>query len=235
MRSWIPWMLCGLIAMTSGSTAVAQESWDEGDERRHEEERRDRERHEREEMERRRREGMEPGQKQPPRPGGPMRPPMMRPLSEDEQQQVRAWLKEFEPDRLAKLDHVQRENPEMFMMLLTDTFFEMKKIQEMKERDPDSYERITKERKLDVQCRQLAEKYRKLEEETQKAQVRNELQVLLNQLFDLRESMRGQEVKDLENRLNELRQTLEKRRSNKVLIVENRLKQMLGEKEHMDW
>lgn len=239
--TWLLAILLGILVLPAVPVCAQEGDNPEERERRREEEmrrREDMERRERDDMERRRMDGgMEGPPGQPPHPGPMGGPPMKRPrqLSADDQAKVVAWLKEWDANRLAKMERTRAENPEMYNNLIAESWMEMMKLQDLKASDPERYDNLMQERKLDAQTRQLAEKYRQATDESARAAIRTELQTLVSQLFDIREAGREAEVKELEKRLAELKSIVDKRRSNKLLIVESRLKVLLGEKEFMDW
>ncbi len=238
VRTWISGAALALLLALGVAARAQEDGWDDGARERKVEE--ERMRHEKEDQMRREveeRQRMKEGggpQKGPGGPFGPLRPP--RPvLTEKDIEEVMAWLKEWDPDRLQKMQSQRVENPDFFMELMGDGYQEMKKVLMLKQIEPARYEEMIKERKLDLQCRQLSEKYRTTEDAGQKTAIKNELNVIVGQLFDIRETGREKEVKELERRLTQLREIVEKRRTNKMQIVENRLRQLLGEKEFMDW
>jgi len=108
-------------------------------------------------------------------------------------------------------------------------------LQRVKEEDPVRYERELQIRKLEEESRDLGRSIRKSKDESEKKQLRADLNKLLSNLFDLRELNRQDEIDRLRAELERLQQTLAKRQKNKVAIVERRLKQLTGEADDLDW
>lgn len=146
-----------------------------------------------------------------------------------------AFLKEFDVWRYREATHLQRRAPEHFRMWIRETIEQMRWMEELKTENPAEYERVVKMRKLEVQCFELAERYRKSRDDTEKTSFRDQLKTVLNQLFDLRETEKEREIAMLEKELEDLRATVAKRKQNKSVIVQNRLKDLLGERDDMEW
>jgi len=103
----------------------------------------------------------------------------------------------------------------------------------------------TAETKLDQKCQSLANDCQRLakihkqqktkvtKEAVQK--VRLELVRTLRELFTLREERRKKRVVKMENELGKLKKELKIRDDNREKIIERRLKQMIGEKDPLEW
>jgi hypothetical protein len=179
-----------------------------------------------------------PGGRNPgPPPGeGPPFPPgaeRRRPVSNPEE--VRAWIKEHEPESYRRLMAAQEEGrrPEV-MDMLAAAEGRMHGLNEMKARDPKGYERLLAMRKLEQETVELGEKARQAAPE-ERERLSAPLKEKLAQLFDLREEARARELEELRRRVGDLEKALAGRKANKERIVENRRRVLLGERPDDEW
>lgn len=66
-------------------------------------------------------------------------------------------------------------------------------------------------------------------------QIKNKLQIKLEQLFGLKEEERRIEVEMLEKELKELKASLDVRKKNKVKIINHRLNELIGMDDYLEW
>ncbi|MBI1939258.1 MAG: hypothetical protein HYS25_14205 [Ignavibacteriales bacterium] len=71
--------------------------------------------------------------------------------------------------------------------------------------------------------------------ENEKSNIRAQMAAKLNEIFDVKETMKAEEIKYLESRINELKASLKERQKNKNAIVEKKLKEVLREKNDLTW
>ena len=112
---------------------------------------------------------------------------------------------------------------------------ELHRLEELKERDPERFEQKKKEQSLEYRSFQLAEKFRESKDEKEKAKIKNDLSVILGELFDLREKDREEEIKHLNKKLEHLKSVLAERKKKKKEIVERRLQELIGERDVLIW
>lgn len=176
--------------------------------------------------------GRPPQPGQPPPPGGrPVQP--FRPVENPDE--VRAWLKENEPETYRHLmEHQEAGRRPDAMRMLSEAEPRMRQMAEMKERDPKGFERLKEMRRLEQECGELAERARRASVEDRDRAVK-QLAESLGKLFDLREENRMRDVVELKRRVEALEKELANRKANREEIVEQRKREMLGEKGKLDW
>ncbi len=169
------------------------------------------------------------------RPGQPPREPNRRPVPPFNPDEVRAWLKDNEPETMRRLNQFQEEGRrEDVQRMLGDASMRMREMAELKQRDPKGYERLQEMRKLEREGGELAEAARKAPPEEKEA-VSKKLNENLAKQFDMREEMRVREIAELKRRVDALEKALGDRKANKEKIVDRRRREMLGEKVDEDW
>lgn len=172
------------------------------------------------------REGDRPGQ---PREGG------RRPVPPFNPEEVKAWLKDNEPETLRRVNQFEENGRrEDVQRVLGDASMRMREMAELKNRDPKGYERLQEMRKLEREGAELAESARRSPPEEREA-ASKKLSENLSKQFDLREEQRVRELTELKRRVDALEKALGERKTNKDKIVDKRRREMLGEKVDEDW
>lgn len=171
--------------------------------------------------------------------GGPWgggQPPIPMKLSDEQVEEIKAFLKEYDPARLDKFERVSAENPFAARRMLEEIYPEVMKMKEMQKRNPEEFSRMVEERKLDAACMKLAETIRGMKsDDSARASKLAELKTQLGKLFDLREAGKERQIAKLEEELTRLKETVRKRKTNKDSIIDTHIKEITGEKEDMGW
>lgn len=156
--------------------------------------------------------------------------PEMR-ISIDKERKI---LNELRPKLKKEMEKIKKLNKMKYNKLLMDKQFRSFEFPLFGKRDKEDEERLNKITELEIETESLGLQYQKADK-AEREKIRSELQGKLNDLFELRENNRKEEVKDLEDRLSELKQTLDERRRNKDKIINNRLNDLTGEDETTEW
>lgn len=93
---------------------------------------------------------------------------------------------------------------------------------------------IKKEMHKNIELQILQRKYIHAKE-NEKSNIRAQMAAKLNEVFDVKETMKAEEIKYLESRLKELKVKLNERQKSKNAIVEKRLQEVLREKSNLTW
>ena len=156
-------------------------------------------------------------------------------LTPEQEEEVLKYIQQAYPDRAERLIRWKDLRPEAYKNALSRAFREMRFMEELKERNPERYARVSEEKLLESQSRELAQKYRQSDDDAEKEQLRKEMEDLLYKLFDYRQANRQDEIDRLEKRLAELKEATQERLENKTEIVERRLRELLGEQKGFEW
>ena len=148
-------------------------------------------------------------------------------------------LSRLTPEVRAKMEEIKKLNKNKYNQLLRSSF----PYGVFSDGDGDetvlaglfnSSEDQKKEKELEINAELLALKYKNADANSQQ-KMKNDLTNTLNQLFDIRESHKQDEVKRLEKRLQELKESLQARKQNKNEIVQRRIQEMLGDSRYLRW
>ena len=145
------------------------------------------------------------------------------------------YLQESDPQKAFNLLSIRESNPAYYRKLLLRYAYEIKALNRLKETDPEKYDRLVNEKRMDRESRMLANKYRSTEDVKEKAQIKNNLESLLNKMFDERQLNRRDEIERLEKRLTELKRINQERLVNKEKIINLRIEKLLGENRSLEW
>jgi len=145
------------------------------------------------------------------------------------------YIRVHKPKLYELLQKIKLNKPQGYNETLQMAYRQMVRMEEMQQRDPEMYERVKLENKLDQDAQLLAQAIQKLEEADEIEAQKKELKQKLNELFDLRQENRLDEIRKLEQRIQELKENNAKRLANKELIVQRRMNELLGKRDELDW
>ena len=124
-----------------------------------------------------------------------------------------------------------RQHPERVRYIVEET----RKLADMQRKDPEAFDLVLQQRRLDRHVRKLATEMRETKEQAEKERIANELRATLDQLFEVREALREREIRGLEARIEEARALAKKRRAHKAEIIEHRIKELRGDLDYLKW
>ncbi len=156
-------------------------------------------------------------------------------LNPEQEAEVLEYLEQYSSENAERLSKIKELRPDTYREQLSRAFRQMVFLENLKESDPEQYQRITEERILDSKSILLANLYKDATNENEKKEIRAELENLLYKLFDYRQMNRIIEIERLEERLANLKDENQNRLDNKDEIIENRLSELLGEKSGIEW
>ena len=158
-------------------------------------------------------------------------------LKEGEERILR-YLEENRPEEFERLTRLKEKSPSDYWRVLGRLGRRIRGrrfLEDLKEDDPERYEKVVRIKELERESRQLARKYREINDPEEKETIRTNLNNLLSEIFDLRQEERETETKRLERELKRLREKIIRRWENKEAIVNRRLKEMTGEADYLRW
>jgi hypothetical protein len=98
---------------------------------------------------------------------------------------------------------------------------------QMKEDDPEMFELMQADMKLDQQTREQAEEYRRAKPSEREA-IKTKLAKLVEEHYDVRQKRRELELRRLEEQLTRLRDSVKKRVDEKEVMIKQRVSQLVG-------
>jgi len=166
-------------------------------------------------------------------------------MTKDEEEKL---LKNLSPEMKAKLEEVKKLNKNKYYQLLreasqvnswnayfaAENYSVSRTLSPFAEASKERNEQLKKQKELEINVEIYALKYKNADNANQQ-KIKSDLQTALNQLFDIRESQKQDEVKQLEKRLQELKESLQTRKQNKNEIVQRRIQELLGDSKYLQW
>jgi len=159
----------------------------------------------------------EPPPPPPPPPGEPALPSEL---------EILAFVEANLPDTFQQLQDIQRQDPAFYHHEVRMLGHLVLRYRELEGPQPRLAAGLLRAHRLDRQCEQIADKIRQTPDAAEKAQLKQKLQGILSEIFELRIAERELDVKNLERELNHIQTLLQTRRQAKDQIIERRLRDL---------
>jgi len=112
------------------------------------------------------------------------------------------------PERLAELEAFQSENPEGARRRMGGMFPRVCRLMEMMERNPEAGELMLREERLNFEIYRMIDEYFAAADPGRIEALRGEIRAKVEQRFNVRMELRGQEIARLERRLEVIKKQL---------------------------
>lgn len=152
-------------------------------------------------------------------------------MKEEDEKKI---LKNLNETLRSNLEQIKKVNREKYIELLRESQFKNIKIPFIVKHEKLMHERENKIFEAEVKVEALAAKL-KNKNTNERSKIKQELKNELNDLFDLKEERRKQEVEELQKELSELKKSLDVRVKNKDKIIERRMQELLEEDQYLEW
>lgn len=162
---------------------------------------------------------------------GPPPPPFPKLFNKQTENQ---YLKSVNNVLKEKLFNIKKFDKKAYERLLQKSYFSSIDFPFFNSFDQKRKEMKSKISALEIETTSLALSY-KNDSNIDKSKIKKRLNNTLNELFDLKEQNKKQDVERLENQLKTLKHSLIVRSKNKVEIIKRRLNQLIGEDKYLDW
>ncbi|MFQ5590674.1 MAG: hypothetical protein ACE5HE_05900, partial [Phycisphaerae bacterium] len=139
---------------------------------------------------------------------------------------MESFMQEHFPTMYLELERLKERHPQRFRRRMGRIAPEIRRIMELMENHPERAALMIQARRLDVDMRRLAGRYRHAEDEQTRKRVRKEFRELCGRAFDSRHKLRAIEIRELEARIAELKS----RHDEAALMREKLIEQMLRER-----
>ncbi len=153
----------------------------------------------------------------------------------EKEHELLEFIKERSANEAEYLNQLREKNEIDYFRYLLSINHHQRQLEEIKESDPQRYERHKKMLELDKQTESLVKTFHSKNDEKEKDEIRKKLRKVLMQLFEYRQQQREEEIVRLNEKLKNLRDILDERQGKKDAIVDLRLKKLLGELNHLAW
>lgn len=162
---------------------------------------------------------------------GPPPPPPPKLFNKQVENQ---YLKSINNVLKEKLFNIKKYDKKTYERLLQKSYFNSMDFPFFNSFDKKRQEMKNKISALEVETNSLALSY-KNDSNVDKSKIKKKLRNALNELFELKEQNKKQDVDRLEKQLKTLKHSLSVRSKNKDEIIKRRLNQLIGEDKYLDW
>ena len=145
------------------------------------------------------------------------------------------FLQIIAPFRVEELQALKQVNPPEFQQRVREILDVKHRLDFAKKNDPQRYELMLQETRMEQETQQRGEQYRRARTDEEKNRIGQELQQLLDRLFDVKEKNKELEIKRLEEQLAKLKNTIAERKKNKSQIVAARMEELTDERNSLRW
>lgn len=158
-------------------------------------------------------------------------------LSAEDRELALQVLKDINPEVAERLAE-WKDNPQRTGALLGRYMSRIHKLIQTKKSDPELYELSVKDTRIGMECDKLRRKFQeagRADDEARADEIRSQITKLVEEHFDVRQTMREMELERMERRLAKARKQLEKRAGMRGELVEQRVEELTGEKRKPMW
>lgn len=153
-----------------------------------------------------------------------------RPMDEAELDKALALLERVKPELAERLSSLRAEEPREASRVIRERFPRLRHLLRLKEIDPPMYELRVEEVRLSYQSRDLVKEHteaRDAGDAELAAAVRDELSMVLEEHFEVRQQIRRRELELLERRIAALRERIEARAAERETVIEAQIEKMI--------
>ncbi len=127
-------------------------------------------------------------------------------LSEQEREEVRAFVEEHFPRMYVELERLRRKNPQRFQKRMQRVVASVGELMEVMEISPERGELMLQERRLDMEIRYLSSRYKSAKDKSKREKIRKQMRELCADSFDCRHKRRAIQIREFEAKLGGLKQ-----------------------------
>jgi len=144
------------------------------------------------------------------------------------------YLKHFEPEKAKRLEELKRKHPEAARAKLLETVGKVVQFEQLRKHDPEQAELLLRQVQLNRETAEIANGYHQAGPD-EKAEVKEHLTDVLNELFDVKTELLEHEAGRLRDRIAQLEESIATRRERKADLVQERLSHLTGTAEAYAW
>lgn len=160
--------------------------------------------------------------------------PAWKELSEADRKAVTGFIKEHFPRMDVELDRLKDSAPDRYERRMERVATEMRRLMDLKQKDPKRATALIRERQVSLQLQQMARDYHSADNDEEKVKIRKTVRELAAQEFDNRLERRKMEVHQLETKLAELKDRLMETESVRDDMLDRRTRELLERKPRGD-
>lgn len=155
-------------------------------------------------------------------------------LDAGEEAHALAFLKEYSPGEVEKLQRIKAEEPRAYTEHLREVLFRIEELERIRRNEPQEYAIIEKDMKERAAVHRLALEMKNAPPD-QQAALEKQLRERLGQIYDRRTAMMRAELKEIEERLIEFREEVRIHGISRYAVTQERLAELTAGAEPVRW
>jgi len=155
-------------------------------------------------------------------------PPIFQELTDEQVEEILAFVKEKMPRRYERLNKLRERHPALFRRMCRRLRFEIGQLRRLKKDDPEAYRAAIEKHRLRGRVADLADRARRAGSSEERQRLAAELRDALGRLFEAERKARQAQVRELEERLHQLRKQLAERAEHRDRIIDRLLERLLA-------
>jgi len=144
-------------------------------------------------------------------------------------EELLAFVRQHMPWRIAGLEKLRDERPEMFKAVIRRLRFDVAQLQRLQENDPQAFQAALEEGALRYRSMELASQIRQTDDPERRKALTAELRGVVERLLEAEQRAREAQVRELEERLQRLRDQIRERAEHRKDIAEQLMQRLLAE------
>jgi len=156
-------------------------------------------------------------------------------LTEAQEKELMSFLQKYMPTSYNRTLEMKSENPDKYKKVLGKKYHMMLKLKELMKDNQELFNLIVNKSELEEKSRELAGKYKKSKDNTEKASIRGELEKVVTQLFDLKLKEDKIKIEKMEKESLKLKETIAEKEKNKEAIIQKHIDDITGKNDYLKW
>jgi len=161
-------------------------------------------------------------------------PPIFQELTDEQVEEILAFVREKMPWRYERLRALQESRPDLFRRMCRRLRFEIGQLRQLKKEAPGAYEAAIEEHRLRARVADLAARARGADSAEERKRLAAEIRDVFERLFDAERKAREAQIRQLEQRIRQLREQLAERAEHRDRIIEHLLHRVLAGRQESD-
>jgi len=149
------------------------------------------------------------------------------PANAPRREEIEAFIHEHFPMLSVELDRVRRNNPRVHERRFSRLAPQIARLMDLYRRDPPQGALLVRERRLDMEMRLLAMRFRRADNDADRDRIQRQLREAAGEFFDIRHERRSLEIQEMETRITELRERHEQAARLREPLIEREVRERL--------
>jgi hypothetical protein len=156
-------------------------------------------------------------------------------LTPEEEERTLNLIREHRPWDMERVEKLKSNNRMEYNRLLRRTMMLQKRLERLRDEDPEAYQRRIRESEFEKREHELSLRYNKAVDKNEKKEIEKELAGVLEEHFELRTENHRIEIERVETDLKKLKNRLNTRNKNRKRIIELMMSKLKGDGDPLEF